>query len=202
MKITLPEHIGDITLDQYQKFYKLNQRELSEQAYNKRKIAIFTELKYKDIDNIKQSDYEGILAQIDIAINIDGEFKQRFKIGKQEFGLIPNFDKMTTKEYVDLQEFEGSEDDLHKVMAILYRPVNGKDYLGNYTIESYNGIERWEGVMKRTPMSIVNGALGFFLTISKDLQRSIQRFTVEALLKANQQYPISKNGDGSQPLVN
>ena len=54
MKLKLPENIEDITLDQYQKYTVLVGREdLDEISFNKRLISIFTDLKFRDIENKK-----------------------------------------------------------------------------------------------------------------------------------------------------
>ena len=91
---------------------------------------------------------------------------------------------MTVDELGDLREYQDKQEQLHKVIAILFRPVSGKDMLGNYIIEPYNGTAKYSELMKQTPMNIVNGALGFFLNLHNDLEQAIQRFTEEELMKA------------------
>jgi len=184
MKIILPENISEITLDQFQRYYKLSQREdLDELDFNKRKIEIFSKIPFQKVGNIKQSDYDFIIGQIDKALNVNCEFVDRFKMNGIEFGFIPNFDEMTVNELGDIREYQDKEDELHKLMAILFRPVSGKDLLGNYTIEDYNGTAKYSELMKQTPMHIVNGALGFFLSLHNELEIAIQKSMVEALTK-------------------
>jgi len=69
MKIKLPEHNGDITLLQYQKYYDLLQREgLDEFQINQRKVQIFTGIKPNEFNLITQKDIEEMLKQIDLAL--------------------------------------------------------------------------------------------------------------------------------------
>ena len=198
-KITLPEHIGEITLDQYQRFDKLNKRtDLNEVEYNKRVIEIFTELNHREVGKIAHTDYKDILETIIVAMNKDAKFKQRFFIGKTEFGFIPNLDKITTGEFMDLKEIGLEVENFHKLMAVLFRPINGKDLLGNYKVDAYNGTDRYADIMKRMPMNLVNGALVFFSNLANELQRHIQRSTDQAQLKEIMHLTTSLNGAGIQ----
>ena len=185
MKIVLPEHIGDVTLEQFQRYHKLTQRtDLNELDHNKRKIEIFTGIKFQQVANMQQSDYEDIVNQIDLALSKDVPFVNVFMFKNKEFGFIPNFDLISVAELGDLREYGDKEDELHKTMAVLFRPVNGKDAFDNYTIEDYNGTSTYGEMFKQLPLNIVNGALGFFLNLSNDLEIAIQRFTEEELAKA------------------
>lgn len=198
MKILLPENIEDITLEVFQKYTKLLEREdLDAYQFNKRKVSIFTGIKYKNLDGINNLDFEDILKHIDNALNVDAKFKDRFSINGIEFGFIPNFDKMTTKEFVDLSLYPVSDiDTYHKLIAILFRPIKKVDGIGNYKIKNYNGTSKYSELMKQTPMSIVNGALVFFYSLAKELQKSTQKYINQELAKVSKQATISVSGDG------
>jgi hypothetical protein len=200
MKIVLPENIQDITLDQFQKYALLLKREdLDDYQFNKRKVEIFTSIKYHDLNNVANKDFEDILKQIDIALNADVPFVDRFKLNDVEFGFIPNFDKMTAKEFTDLSLYPLEDiETYHKLMAILFRPIIKDDAFKNYDIETYNGTERYADVMKRTPMNIVNGSLIFFYNLANELEIAIQRYTMQELKKVQKHRTTLKNGDGIQ----
>ena len=203
LKVTLPESIKEVSLNQYQRFYKLTQREdLSQLNFNKRKIEIFTELNYKQVGKIPYQDYTDIIEQIDKAINIDYGFEQRFFIGDVEFGFIPNLDKITTGEFADLSKWGVDVDNLHRVMAILFRPIVTTDAFGNYQIAAYNGTDEFHEIMRRTPMHIVNGALDFFYNLAKELRVDIQRYTNRELMKEAKHQAILKSGVGMPPSLN
>jgi hypothetical protein len=185
MKITLPEHIGDITLEQYQKYHKLCLREdLNLFNFNTRKIEIFTGLSHRQVKDISHKDYSEIVEQIDKAMNEDTPFKNTFKMNGIEYGFVPNLDKITTREFVDLSTFGVEIEDLHKTMGVLFRKVTKKDAFGNYNIEYYSGTEEKAEAMKQMPMNIVNGALLFFCNLARELRVSIQRYTEAEQAKA------------------
>lgn len=201
MKVILPENIEDVKLHQFQKYAELLKREdLEDFEFNKRKVECFTNIKYHDLNNVSQSDFSDILIQIDKALDADVPFIQRFEMNGTEFGFIPNFDKMTTKEFVDISIYPLDEiENYHKLMAIMFRPVKNTDAFDNYDIDNYNGTEQYAELMKQTPMNIVNGALVFFYNLAKELQVSTQKFIVQELKKARVQATTSTNGDGIAP---
>lgn len=177
MKIILPENISDITLNQFQKYDVLLKRtDLNEEQFNKRKIEIFTGLERSKIELISIKDYKDIVSQIDKAINEPCEFLPTFKIKNIEFGFIPNLDKITMGEYRDLSLYGKEIETMHKLMAVLFRPIIKKDVFNNYKIESYNGTEKRAEVMKYMPMNIVNGALVFFSSLANELMNYTQKY--------------------------
>lgn len=178
-KLILPENISDIILGQYQRYMNLISKvnDIDDYTFLCGKLEIFTGLIRSEIELIKQVDLEEINKQIDLALNSEGEFKKVFTMYDIEFGMIPNFDKMKSKEYFDLSTYGVEVENLHKVMAILYRPIKSKGINDTYIIEEYEGTEYWADKMKRMPLSYVNGVLAFFLTLQKDLNQYFQKFT-------------------------
>jgi len=203
MKIVIPENISEITLSQYQEFEKLTQRvDLDEFDMKQRKVKIFTGWQFINISAMSLKDLDEVLNLIDNALNADVKFSNRFKIGKTEFGFIPNFDEIKAKEYFDLSEYNGEIENLHKLMAVLFRPIVETDLMGNYKIIEYQGTDEWSEVMKQTPLHIVNGALGFFLDLSQQLATHIQKCSVQVQAKADRRNRTSKSGAGMQPYTN
>jgi hypothetical protein len=203
MKITLPEHSKDITLYQYQKYVELLSRtDLDTYQFDQRKIQIFTGVKPDAYKLLTQKDKEEILLQIEISINTPFEFQNRFKMEEIEFGFIPNFDKITGGEYFDLCKYGTQPDTLHNLMAILFRPIVKEDSFGNYSIAEYQGTNEWAEAMKLTPMSVVNGALFFFLNLSTELTSYILKLENQEQARETAQSDILVNGDGMQPLTN
>lgn len=203
MIVTVPENIEDITLEQFQKYHALNQREgIKDVEYNKRCISIFTGLKYRELGNIKNTDYEMLVKDIIKALDTDVEFKNAFTLNGIEYGFIPNLDSITQGEWVDLVEYQSDINTMHKLMAVLFRPVTKKDKLGNYSIEPYNGTKERADAFKAMPLNIVNGALVFFLNLSKELREAIQKSTRAELAKVAKLQTTLRNGDGTRLSTN
>ena len=132
MKITIPESIADIKLHQFQKYTLLLERtDLTPDQFNKRKVEIFTGLERTRIDLISSQDYKEITEQIDLALNQTVEFKPTFFIKDVEFGFIPNLDKITQGEFIDISKYGTDINEMHRLIAVLFRPIKNKDSLGN-----------------------------------------------------------------------
>jgi len=216
MRIKLPENQSEITLGQYQKYLKLIERlesnELDLYTFNRRKIVLFTNILFKDTANIKQVDFESIINQIDIALNEQANFVSRFKLNDVEFGFIPNVNNITSEEmkhldalnsitqgeFIDASDNANEVENLHKLMAVLFRPITSKDSFGNYEIGSYTGTKKYCELMKEMPLSVVNGALFFFASLATELREAIQKFTKEVQKKETSQVTTLKSGVGTQ----
>ena len=97
---------------------------------------------------------------------------------------------------MDLDGYITNWDDMHRAMAVLYRPIKQK--LGEkYLIEDYEGTERYAEQMKDAPLDVVLGAVVFFWHLGKELLKSTMDYLVEnpqiaTLNKAN----LERGGDG------
>lgn len=184
MRVVLPSNQKEITLGQFQDYLLLLTKvdDLKDDEFNNKKISIFCDIDEKTLTRVPKKDIDGLLEQIDIALSVTVDFKDRFTLNGIEFGFIPNFDDITTGVFVDLQKYssdfkEGLEDDLkelcnsfinmHKVMSILFRPVDSTDVFNNYTIKSYNGTKENSNAMKDMPLCYVNAAMVFFSSLDR-----------------------------------
>jgi hypothetical protein len=184
MRVSLPDNLNDVTLGQYQKYMLLDSEA---DSYVDEIFSLFTGISLDQVHNVNKKQYDEVLQQIYNALQRDGEFKQTFTIDGIDFGLIPNFDKITGGEYVDLvsssKNIEGYNPELITLIAVLYRPIIKKDKFVNYNIEPYNGTKGHEEQISKLPMSIVNGCLGFFLTLCNELENHFQKYMEEEQVK-------------------
>lgn len=189
MKINIPESIADIRLEQFQRYTALTE------PTDDDKIEIFTGLESERIKLLSQKDYSDIVAMIDASLNQTVEFKPTFKIRDVEFGFIPNFDKITAGEYRDLTIYSQDVAEMHKLMAVLFRPIKSKSG-DKYSILDYAGTEKRADVMKYMPLSIVNGALVFFSNLASELISYTQKYTMVEQARGEQPATTSRNGVG------
>lgn len=97
---------------------------------------------------------------------VSDEVVNRFKIDGVEYGLIPDFEEITTGEYLDISAYENDASNIHRLMAILYRPVVSK-FGKSYTIEEYSGSSKYMDVMLKVDASIYTRVMSFFLLINQ-----------------------------------
>jgi len=151
---------------------------------------------------ISSIDYKEITEQIDLALNQTVEFKPTFFIKDVEFGFIPNLDKMTQGEFIDVSNYGTDVKEMHKLIAVLFRPIKNKDSLGNYEIINYQGTKQYSDIMKYTPLSIVNGALVFFSSLANELVSYTAKYMQEEQVREKAQQTTLKSGGGTQRLKN
>ena len=202
MKVTLPEDISEITLLQFQNFIKLQEREdLTPLEHTKRLASIFTGISYNDLNGVSLRDLGDVRAQVERALNKEAKFKAKFILGGDPYGFITNLDQITAGEYIDLSEYDTGAADMHKLMAVLFRPVTKSDAVGNYEIEPYNGTGERAELFKQLPMNIVDGAMVFFWLLAKELKQAIPNYTAQGIAKAKARTAISRNGNGTRPFT-
>ena len=177
LKITIPSDISDITLKQFQEYEEL--KELGDENIDSKIIEIFTGVDESLMGAIPKKEKESLISDVLKALDTDCDFKPIFKLDGVEFGFIPNLDEVTGDEFTDLTEYSKEPKYLHKLIAILFRPITKIDAFGNYLIKPDNGTAKYAETMKKTPMNIVNGCLGFFLTLYNDLEIPFLKFIVE-----------------------
>ena len=200
IKITLPEDISDITLEQSQKYLAIIRREdINQFDKTKRIVVLFTGLKRREVELIDVGDYDVIVKQINKALDLDVNFENKFTINGVEYGFIPKLDEITAGEYIDLSTYGTNPETLHKVMAVLFRPVILSDSFGNYEIESYTSNSEYAEIMRQAPMNAVNGMLVFFCLLSSELQIHTLKFIATVRAEARlKQVITSRNGVGTQ----
>jgi hypothetical protein len=83
---------------------------------------------------------------------------------------MPKLEDITAGEFIDLDNYLGDWDNMHRAMAVLYRPVTFEKR-DRYLIEEYEGSERYAEVMQDAPVDIVIGAMVFFYRLGNELSK-------------------------------
>lgn len=184
MEVTLkiPENISDITLEQFQAYESIRESEV-EELFIEKTINIFTGLDMSLMNDVSKKEKDSVFTQCIKAMNVQCEFINKFSLSGVEFGFVPNLDTISGNEYTDAIRYANGTDNLHRLLAVLFRPIKNDGKFGNYTIKKYKGTSEYSDLMKQTPMHIVNGCLGFFLTLRQDLEIHFQKYMKEELVK-------------------
>ena len=199
VEIQIPSSLSEVTLEQYQKFTKLNTEENEDSSFLMHKtVEIFCNLNLQDIAKVKFTYVQEILNDINNLFEKKQDLIPTFTHRGIEYGLIPVLDDMTLGEYVDLDENFTDWDNMHKAMAVLYRPVTFKKG-DRYQIEEYNGLDNAE-TMKQMPLNIVMGCMFFFWNLNEELLKTTLNYLSQEIpkeLTTEQLLTLTKNGGGS-----
>jgi hypothetical protein len=193
MEFTIPATLRDVRLSQWQRYidvYDKNKDEDATEFLNKKVLEIFCDIKLSDVDKIGLNVFDNTLVHLSSVLNSKPELSQTFKLEGTdgvvvEFGMIPNLDKMSYGEFIDLEKYLFSDKELHKAMAVLYRPIKFKSK-DKYLIHEYKGTSYMADVMKDTPLDVAISARVFFYRLATKLGNYTMAYTLKQLQEKNQ----------------
>lgn len=194
--IKIPETLNEITLYQYQRFEKLIANNEPSEFVNQKTIEIFCNVELKDVARIRIADVTDILAHLNNLLQQKPKLTQTFKLGVYEFGFIPKLEDISSGEFIDLETYLSSTETIHKAMAVLYRPIKSK-VKDLYTIEDYEGSDKYSEVLKYMPLDIALGSMLFFYHLHNDCVTNLKDFILKEVEQSEQAKQIlEKNGAG------
>jgi len=184
VEINVPDSLNEITLDQYQRFEKLNTEENQGSTFLLQKmVEIFCNLDLKNVAEIKYKSVQEIIIHLNQLFDIKHKLIPTFKLGGVEYGFIPVLDEMTLGEYVDLDENLSDWSNMQKAMSVLYRPIAFKKG-HKYNIESYKGMN---DKLRYMPLDVVFGAMVFFWNLNNELITTILNYLPKEMEKLTTQ---------------
>jgi len=191
MEFTIPTSLREIKLSQWQRYINIYDKnkddENATEFLNKKVLEIFCDVKLSDVDKIGLSVFDDTLAHLSYVLNQKVELIHKFSLKGTddvtvEFGLIPNFDKMSYGEFIDLEKYMFDNENYHKAMAVLYRPIKFKSK-DKYLIHDYKGTEYMADVMRDTPLDAALSARVFFYRLATKLGNYTMAYTLKELQK-------------------
>ena len=177
-KIDVPNNLSEITLAQYMKYNKLietNKDDINSDSFVSLKmLEIFCHVPYDKAVALKIKDVTNIVKILTDTINSQPELVHRFSMGGVDFGFIPKLEDMSFGEYIDLDMHLGDWENMHKAMAVLYRPIEQK-VGAKYRLKPYDaGV--YDELMVNMPMDAVVGSLVFFYRLGVELSKGIVNY--------------------------
>jgi hypothetical protein len=204
VKLTVPTSLSEITLGQYQRFKRTADKfEETNDFLLQKMIECFCNVQLIHVLLIQRKSVLEVTAGINNLFHGKYELQPTFKIKDVEFGFIPNLDNISQGEYVDLDNYITNWEDMHKAMAVLFRPI--KDKKGDkYTIHDYQGTEEFADLMKYMPLDVALGAYVFFCHLGNELLISTLEFLRGEAVEMISQHKDSSalNGDGIIQSIN
>ena len=175
IKLTIPDNWKDITIGTYQKYVKIQEGKGTDKTKVVKSLALLCNTSPFIVKKMAYTDLLDIMNIIKGMIDTEPkkeDFVKLFTFSEIEFGFVPNLNKLTTGEYIDLESYcKNPIENLHIIMSILYRKVTNK-VNKRYAIEPYNPDEFKEELFKDCPMNIALSSLGFFLTLGERLAKT------------------------------
>ena len=194
VKIKIPTTLKDITLRQYKKYLKIQDKEKDLNFLNAKMIEIFCDVELRNVMLLKVQDSNEITTILTDLFEEKPKLVTNFQIGKVKYGFHPQLDDLTLGEYIDLDTFIGDWDNIEKAMNVLYRPILAK-INDKYSIDEYKLGE--EVKLLDMPMDAVISSVFFLWNLGIDLSRTMMNYLDKEETQALTQYLTSQpNGGG------
>ena len=194
IQVLTPDSLSEITLEQYQKYLKIQENNEDETFLAIKMIEIFCGLRGDVIMKIKASSIREITDILTKMFNERPPLVREFTMKGKEYGFIPKLEDMSFGEYVDLDTFIGDNENMHRAMSVLYRPITQK-HNDKYLIEEYKGEDN--EIMKDMPMDAVLSSVIFFYNLGMDLSKVMLNYLQKQENKhILEQLTLEENGDG------
>ena len=194
IELSVPDALSDITLGQYQKYLKiLDQNKDDENAaefINLKTIEIFCNVDFKDVLRIPLGEAEKVLTVINKAFDEKPDIIRHFKLLNVDMGFIPNLERISLGEYIDVENNIVDWQTMHKAMAVLYRPVNFKSR-EKYTVAPYEPSDEVSELMKEMPLDVAMSSMVFFYDLGMELLKAIPTF-IQKNLTEEQTYLLKQ----------
>jgi hypothetical protein len=196
MRIEVPTSLEQITIKQVLKWKHATDNS-SEEFLPFQLVSIFCNIELNEVIRIPLKQFEEIIFTIGQALEETPKHVRRFTMNGIDYGFIPNFDNVTTAEYVDLDTY--IDTDVLKAMMVMYRPIENKFGKDLYNIKEYNGTDGFE-IMNDAPASVFLGAKVFFWNLGTELKNYIPQY-LERVTTEEEKTILAKNGVGISQLT-
>jgi len=172
--LNIPKNLSGISLKEYQKYISTvnnkKDREATEEEVgfaNLKLLECFCGITMKEAYELPLTEFSGIIQHIANVFKEKTPLQRTFEMTDQKgntvkFGFIPKLDDISLGEFIDLDKYISDWQQMHKAMAILYRPITfEKNDL--YLIEDYEGTDKYSEVMLDAPVNVALGSTVFFI---------------------------------------
>jgi len=202
VKLTVPTSLSEIKLKDYVRFMNVVKGSNDAEFINQKMVECFCNIDLKDVAKISLVDLDSLVEHFNKLFESKGKFIERFEFKGREFGFIPNLDKITNGEYMDIDSNISDVNNYHILMGVMYRPITNK-FKDRYQIEPYEAKEEYFELMKDLTLDVVLPALVFFYHLGTELLKVLPRFLEEEANKMNSQKSSNsgKNGDGINAYI-
>lgn len=197
-EIRVPKELSAIPLKNYQKYIKdvksdPNKQQTKEELEfaNLKVLECFCNITMKQAYKLPMTDFTDIIKHISDLFAEKTPLQRTFTMTDKngdtiEFGFIPKLDDISMGEFIDLDKYISDWQQMHKAMAVLYRPLKHKE--GDlYLIHDYEGTDKLSEIMLDAPVNVAMGAMLFFYHLGNELSKHLTD-SLEKQLKVDSEF--------------
>lgn len=187
--INIPKSWSDVKVSAWQ---ELNLIETDNEVTKKiQQVSILTDCDEAEIRELPIREWQKLNADLELIQKpMSKKIKLKIEVEGKKYGLIPDFNFLTTGEFLDAENWkEKPIENLHLYLALIYRPIVKEDG-EEYQIESHKS----DGFMRRAELfrdyltiDEVYSAVLFFSSLGVSCMKVIADFLVSDPLQQTQQ---------------
>jgi len=195
IEVSIPSTLKEVKLKDYQSLL------LIDKPNDEDLLKCILNINTKELGKIKDKDVDYLINHINKLFEQEHKFIPTFNLNGVAYGFIPNLDEITYGENKDITSYINEWGNMHKAMAVLFRPIKLKKN-NKYIIEEYEGSHRYAETMKQMPLDIVLGAMVFFYNLTNELLKYIPSYLEKELVKEQTIGQISQeSGEAIQNYI-
>ncbi len=182
-EVTVPTEWKDITIAEFQRYLQIAKS--TRRTRDGEIISLFCKVDKNLVKKLKLKDKNSLVNKINNFVNSKNETKleKRIKFKGKSYGFVPNLSKITTGEFVDIEEYgKNINENLHKVMSVLYREID-RESGRFYSVKPYDPDELEIDKFKELPMSTTLSAIDFFFRLGISLLEDLNNYSMEVMRK-------------------
>ena len=192
VEVSVPSSLNEVKLKDYQELL------LKKNVDNDDLLKCILNINTKELGKIKDKDVTHLLKIITDLFEQKQKFIPTFKLKGVLYGFIPKIDDITYGENKDVTSYINDWGNMHKAMAVLFRPIKQKQG-SKYLIEEYEGSHKYSEMMKSMPLDIVLGSMVFFWNLTNALLNSIPNYLEKEIKEEQMKGVVSvENGEAIQ----
>jgi len=187
---------ADVTLEKWQQLVLGKKKSKTQEA--KETIKALSTLPVKLVEEMALSDVATIFERLS-KLQVKGKLKKVFEIDGIEYGFLPDLSEISLGEWADIEQYikDGLEKNIHKIMAVLFRPITSRE--GKmYSVQAYkDGRERAEKFKKKMNAEQIQQSLVFFYNLGNKLSTILPLYLMQKMKKIQEETNLQTNGVGS-----
>lgn len=188
VKRYIPKHWDELSMKQYMGCMKILKDQSIKKELEKvvKILSVITEIDEVDIYRlpVKNINTLGLKLTKFLGTKPSEELQHFVTINDVEYGFHPKLSDMTFGEWIDIDNYinAGVDDNLHKIMSVLYRPIIAKQKNGKYAIEPYEPSEEKQNTIKdNLTVKEFNGVSVFFSDLGRELLMTTLKSSIQLL---------------------
>jgi hypothetical protein len=186
LKLLVPTDLSSIPLYQYQEFLRTfeDPSDMTDDEASLKMLEIFCGVTQQEGLKFKMSDVAIVVDKLNKILITKPSLITKFTIGGQKFGFIPELNDLSFGEYIDAENNLSDWENMHKAMAVLYRPID-QEYKDKYTLKDYDG-PHYSEILKNMPTSVAISCLIFFYDLETELLETTLNYSLNNKNQKNQ----------------